>query len=233
MIFYDYQVNMGVFMGELEIQLKTLIKNKYGSVNQFSIKSGIAYSTIDSIIKRGINNSNLSSIMRVCEALNISADGLSKGIITYKNNNDTTPDIDIFKFDNILPISTQRIPFLGSVACGKPIYADEDKESYVALGTNVKADFCLRAQGDSMIDARIYDGDLIFVRKQESVDNGEIAVVLIGDEATLKRVYYYPDKQKLLLQPANTKYEPFIYVGEELDQIRILGKAVAFQSDVR
>lgn len=101
------------------------------------------------------------------------------------------------------------------------------------LGTNIKADFCLRAQGDSMIDARIHDGDIVYVRKQEAVDNGEVAVVLIGDEATLKRVYYYPDKQKLLLQPANPKYEPFIYVGDELDQIRILGKAVAFQSDVK
>ncbi len=119
------------------------------------------------------------------------------------------------------------------MACGEPIYADEDKESYIVLGTNIKADFCLRAQGDSMIDARIHDGDLVFVRKQEIVDNGEIAVVLIDNEATLKRVFYYPDKQKLLLQPANSKYEPFIYIGEELDQIRILGKAVAFQSDVR
>ena len=142
-------------------------------------------------------------------------------------------DIDLYKYDNILPITTQKIPFLGSVACGQPIYAEEDKESYIVLGTNIKADFCLRAQGDSMIDARIHDGDIVYVRKQEAVDNGEVAVVLIGDEATLKRVYYYPDKQKLLLQPANPKYEPFIYVGDELDQIRILGKAVAFQSDVK
>lgn len=223
-------------MGELEQQIKTLIKNKYGSINQFSIKTGIAYSTMDSIIKRGINNSNLSSIIRVCEALNISADGLSKGIISYKKDNQTInnkEDIDIFKLDNILPISTQKIPLLGSVACGEPIYAEEDKESYIVLGTNIKADFCLKAKGDSMIGARIHDGDLVFVRKQEMVDNGEIAVVLIGDEATLKRVYYYPESQKLMLQAENPSYAPFMYVGEELDQIRILGKAVAFQSDVR
>ncbi len=220
-------------MGELEQQIKTLIKNKYGSINQFSIKTGIAYSTMDSIIKRGINNSNLSSIIRVCEALNISADGLSKGIISYKKDNQTTNNLDIYKLDNILPISTQKIPLLGSVACGQPIYAEEDKESYIVLGTNIKADFCLKAKGDSMIGARIHDGDLVFVRKQEMVDNGEIAVVLIGDEATLKRVYYYPESQKLMLQAENPSYAPFMYVGEELDQIRILGKAVAFQSDVR
>ena len=65
------------------------------------------------------------------------------------------------------------------------------------------------------------------------VDNGEIAVVVIGDEATLKRVYFYPEKKKLVLQAENPKYEPYVFVGNELDDIAILGKAVAFQSDVR
>lgn len=84
-----------------------------------------------------------------------------------------------------------------------------------------------------MIGARIYDGDIVFVRKQSTVDNGEIAAVLIDDEATLKRVYYYPDKNKLVLSPENPKYEPFVYIGEELSEVRILGKAVAFQSVIR
>ena len=84
-----------------------------------------------------------------------------------------------------------------------------------------------------MIGARILDGDIVFCRQQDMVENGEIAVVLINDEATLKRVYYYPEKKKLVLQAENPKYEPFVYVGEELDEIRILGKAIAFQSDVR
>lgn len=84
-----------------------------------------------------------------------------------------------------------------------------------------------------MTGARIMDGDIVFCRQQDMVNNGEIAVVLIADEATLKRVYYYPDKKKLVLQAENPKYEPFVYIAEELDQIRILGKAVAFQSDIR
>ena len=83
-----------------------------------------------------------------------------------------------------------------------------------------------------MINARIYDGDIVFVRKQTMVDNGEIAVVLIEDEATLKRVFYYPDKAKLILQAENSSFEPLVYIGEEINGIRILGKAVAFQSDV-
>ena len=83
-----------------------------------------------------------------------------------------------------------------------------------------------------MIGARIYDGDIVFIRSQSSVDNGEIAAVIINDEATLKRVYYYPDEEKLVLSPENPKYAPLLYVKEELDSIKIIGKAVAFQSSV-
>ena len=137
------------------------------------------------------------------------------------------------QFDNIFPIETKKFPLLGEIACGEPIYADEDKESYIEAGADIKADFCLKAKGDSMINARILDGDIVFIRKQPMVDNGEIAAVIIDDEATLKRVYYYPEKNKLVLNPGNPKYEPLVYVNEELNEIRILGKAVAFQSTVR
>jgi repressor LexA len=82
-----------------------------------------------------------------------------------------------------------------------------------------------------MIGARINDGDIVFIRKQSLVNNGEIAAVIIDDQATLKRVYL--ENNKLVLMAENPKYAPLIYVGEELNSIRILGKAVAFQSDVR
>ena len=137
------------------------------------------------------------------------------------------------QFSNLFPIEKKKIPLLGDIACGKPIYADEDRESYVIAGTNVNADFCLRAKGDSMIGARILDGDIVFIQKADIVNNGEIAAVIIEDEATLKRVYYYPESQKLVLNAENPKHEPLVYVDSELEQIHILGKAVAFQSDVR
>lgn len=133
---------------------------------------------------------------------------------------------------DIHPVKKHRVPMLGEIACGQPIYANEDRESYVEVGTDLNVDFCLTARGDSMIGARIKNGDIVFCVAQDIVDNGEIAAVIIGDEATLKRVYYYPEKQKLVLQAENPKYEPFVYVGEELNQIRIIGKAVAFQSDI-
>ena len=82
------------------------------------------------------------------------------------------------KFDNIIPISTKRFPLLGDIACGKPIMANEEKELYVEAGANISADFCLRAKGDSMIGARIYDGDIVFIQQQDMVDDGEIAAVL-------------------------------------------------------
>ncbi len=134
--------------------------------------------------------------------------------------------------DNIIPISVKRLPLLGDIACGEPIYASEEHDSFISTDIGLDADFCLRAHGDSMVGARIYDGDIVFIRAQDSVDNGEIAAVIINDEATLKRVYYYPDDSKLILSAENPRYAPFVYVGDELNEIKIIGKAVAFQSNI-
>ena len=134
--------------------------------------------------------------------------------------------------ENILPITAKRLPILGEIACGEPILANEEHESFATVDGELDADFCLRAKGDSMTGARIFDGDIVFIRSQDSVDNGEIAAVIIGDEATLKRVYYYPSDEKLILSAENPKYAPLVYVGEELNQIKIIGKAVAFQSRI-
>lgn len=135
----------------------------------------------------------------------------------------------VFALDGVLPVYRRRVPILGEIACGTPLYADEHIESYAVQDDGVCADFCLRARGDSMTGARIYDGDLVFVRACSSVENGEIGVVVIEDEATLKRVYYYPEKEKLVLLPENAAYEPLVYLGSELEGIKIIGKAVAFQ----
>lgn len=136
-------------------------------------------------------------------------------------------------FDNLFLVETKRFPLLGDIACGKPIMANEEKELYVEAGANIDADFCLRAKGDSMIGARVYDGDIVFIRRQEIVDNGDIAAVIIEDEATLKRVSYYPEKDLLILKAENSRYEDLVYTGEQLSRIVILGKAVAFQSDIK
>jgi repressor LexA len=130
-----------------------------------------------------------------------------------------------------MPVTTQKIPLIGEIACGQPIFANEELESYIALDNGIKADYALRCKGDSMIGARIMDGDLVFIRKQPMVENGEIAAVIIDDSATLKRVYVYPNK--LILNAENPKFEPLIYMNDELENIHILGKAIAFQSRIK
>ena len=133
---------------------------------------------------------------------------------------------------NIMPVSVKQLPVLGDIACGMPIYAEERHESFVNVADKLDADFCLKAHGDSMTGARIYDGDIVFIRSQSAVENGEIAAVIINDEATLKRVYYYPTEGKLVLSPENPRYAPLVYVGRELESVKIIGKAVAFQSAI-
>lgn len=132
---------------------------------------------------------------------------------------------------NIIPMpNTYKVPLIGTIACGQPILAVEDADEIVEVPENVRADFALRCKGDSMIEARIYDGDIVYIRSQPEVENGQIAAVRIGDEATLKKVRVYPDM--LILEPANQAYEPLVYRGEELNDIKILGKAVAFTSEI-
>lgn len=133
-------------------------------------------------------------------------------------------------FDNLKPIEKKKFPILGEIACGTPIFADEKHETYIEASKDIKADFCLICKGDSMIDARIHDGDVVFIRKQAIVNNGEIAAVIIDNEATLKKVYYYKDKNLIILKAANSSYEDMIYINDELNKINILGKAVCFQS---
>jgi repressor LexA len=136
------------------------------------------------------------------------------------------------KYDNIKPIKMKRFPMLGEIACGEPVFADEDKEHYIMADMDINADFCLTAKGDSMINARIYEGDIVFIKEMPMVENGEIAAVIIEDEATLKRVYYYKEDNLLQLVAENPKYKPLVYQNEDLDRIRILGKAVYFMSAV-
>ena len=117
-------------------------------------------------------------------------------------------------------------PLIGDIACGQPITAEQNVADYVDVPETVHCDFCLRCHGDSMVDAGIQDNDLVYIRVQPEVEDGEIAAVRIGGEATLKRVYY--DGQSLTLLPANSSYRPKTYSGPELENIRIEGKAVGF-----
>lgn len=190
---------------------------------------GINKSTVQRYETGKIHNLKMPVLQAFANQLRINPAWL----VLKSDNREITINNPLSVYDNVSPIETQKIPFLGEIACGEPIFASEDRESYVEIGTHIHADFCLKAKGDSMINARIQDGDIVFIRKQPMVENGAIAAVIIEDNATLKRVYYYPEQSKLVLQAENPLYEPFVYVGEELATVRILGKAIAFQSDVK
>lgn len=122
---------------------------------------------------------------------------------------------------------TIKVPLVGRIACGEPITAEENIEDYVDAPEGKRIDFCLLCEGDSMIDAGICDGDVVFIHAQPDIENGQIAAVRIDNEATLKRVYKYSDH--IVLQPANVAFAPMVYSGEDLDNIHIEGKAVGFQ----
>lgn len=129
---------------------------------------------------------------------------------------------------NMTPLDEMdKIPLVGRIACGTPILAEENIEDYVDLPSHIHADFALECKGDSMINAGIYDGDIVYIKKQPFVENGQIAAVLLdGEEATLKR--FYKNNDTVTLLPENTAYSPMTFVGEEINNLKIEGLAVAF-----
>ena len=126
----------------------------------------------------------------------------------------------------------RRVPVLGGVACGEPIYNPSDGTDFVTIDEDVLCDFALIAQGDSMTGDRIYSGDVVFIRKQDYVRDGEIAAVALDGDVTLKRIRRLCDSSGRVaftqLLPSNPAYFPIDIGGEdETRTVRILGKAVA------
>lgn len=121
----------------------------------------------------------------------------------------------------------QRIPLVGQIACGIPILAEQNVEDYVDLPGHIRADFALTCKGESMIGAGIRSGDIVYIRQKEEVENGQIAAVMVGgDEATLKRVYTKPGVVQLVAE--NPNIAPAVFIGKEAEQIHIIGLAVAY-----
>lgn len=133
-------------------------------------------------------------------------------------------DTELKNIKNILFFkpTTKKIPVIGTIAAGEPILAVENIEEYIDLDEKISADFALRVKGDSMVGANIFDGDIVFIRKQSDVDDGEIAAVIIDDSATLKRVFKF--ENKVVLKAENPKYKPILLNGDK--SVYIVGKAV-------
>ena len=186
---------------------------------------GMSKSSIN-MYERGEREPGLETLEKIADFFNVDMDYLlGKTDVVNKAIWDGMPS-------NIIPMPEMRkIPLLGRIACGAPILAEEHIEEYIDTPKTIQADFALTCQGDSMINARIFDGDIVYIRQQDAVDNGEIAAVLIDGEATLKRVRLFDDH--ISLEPENPQYRPLVFWGDDMNAVRILGKAVAFTSTVR
>lgn len=204
-------------------KIKELRRRNKLTLEELALRIGTSKQTINRYENGIISNIPKEKIVALAEALGTTPQNL----MGWEEN-----DLSLTNINSGEPVKIKKLPILGDIACGQPIYADETRESFALANGTLDADFCLRAHGDSMIGARIYDGDIVFIKSQSSVDNGEIGAVIINDEATLKRVYFYPEENKLILTPENPRYAPLVYLGGELESIKILGKAVAFQSSV-
>ena len=171
-----------------------------------------------------VTNIPLDKLEKIANVLDVSPAAL----MGWEETSET-----IYPFpSNILPIPKfVKKPRLGTIACGKPILAVEEADEFDTVPEDIHCDFTLKCKGESMINARIYDGDIVYIRAQKEVENGEIAAVRIGDEATLKKVYY--NGQRIILRACNPLYPDTEYEGENLNEIAILGKAIAFTSIVQ
>lgn len=209
--------NKAIFSRNLQYYMKQAGKSR----NEICSALGFRYSTFTD----WVNGAKFPRIDKIEMLANYF--GIEKSDLIEDKLERTTPHPS-----NIIPMpKMNRIPLIGTIACGTPITASENVEGLVDLPDHIRADFALRCKGDSMINARIYDGDIVYIRQQPTVESGEIAAVLIDDEATLKRVRLFPDH--ITLEPENPQYRPLVYWEEEMNNVRIIGLAVAFTSSVR
>ena len=211
---------------ELYKRIKELREDRHMSQEELALKTGYISRTSIAKIEAGKIDLPQSKIVLFAKALDTTVSYLMGW-------EDKAPADDYSKIPNVLPLPKviKKVPLYDGIACGDPRYADPQEVDMMELPDGIRADFAVRCYGDSMIDAHICDGDIVYIRKQDDVDDGEIAAVLIDDDATLKRVYR--KSYGVVLMPANSNYEPLVYTAEDCVNIRIMGKAVACLSKVR
>lgn len=208
-------------MSEISMRILNLLSEKNISYGELAAKTRIPKSALQRYATGETEKIPLDRLQIIAGALGVSSAYLLGWESSFAAG---VPN-------NIIPVpETYKVPLVGTIACGTPILAVENTDGEVDVPDHIRADFALRCKGDSMINARIFDGDIVYIRQQDSVDNGEIAAVLIGDEATLKRVRIFEDH--ISLEPENPQYKPIVFWDNEMNSVRILGKAVAFTSSI-
>lgn len=204
------------------LKLKSLRENKNLTQDQVAKILGVTKQTIYKYETGITTNIPLDKIEQLADIYDVKPNE----IVGWDNEENA----NFYKITNIFPIPDveKEIPLIGTIAAGTPTLAEENIQGYIKVKNTVNADFCLTIKGDSMINANIHDGDVVFIKKQSDVDDGEIAAVLIEDEATLKRVYKIGNIVQLRAE--NPKYEPITLNGDK--QVFILGKATYKLSEI-
>lgn len=193
---------------------------------------GLAKSTIQRYEKGTIETIKLPIIEAIARVLSVNPAWICGKTDDMKTELKPEPSNIVSFPNNMSPLPPmKKWPILGATACGKPLHRELLDETVMAPD-DIKADVVFRCVGDSMINARIFDGDAVFIRLQPEVENGQIAVVRIGDEYTLKRVYHFEDCVELRAE--NPIYKPIILRGKDLDpnNFEIVGLAAAFLSAI-
>lgn len=165
------------------------------------------------------------TLRKLAAGMRMTVDDLVKQVDDFIVNIQPDPDPLVY---GLMPMPPQQetVPRLGRIHCGEPVICDENIEGYDEKPEGMKCDFTLLCEGDSMIEAGINDGDLVYIRQQPEVENGQIAAVWIDGETTLKR--FTRDGDIVSLAPANAKYKTILLTGAQLKNVRILGRAVGF-----
>ena len=206
------------------------------SQRQLAVRCGVSNGYI-SMLERNLNPSTGDPVVPSLPTLKKIASGMGMTLDALFAAVDDMPislDADSVSLpSNVLPFpGTHMLPRIGRIACGDPITAEENIEGYDPVPDFVKADYTLVCKGDSMTGARIYDGDIVCIKQGAEVRSGDIAAVLVdGDEATLKRVRFQDDG--IVLWPENPAYAPMAFLGADAQRVRIIGKATHFISSVR
>ena len=218
-------------MAKIAERLKTALEIRDISQSELSRKTGIGKSSISTYLT-GEYEPKQKNIYKMALALNVNEAWLMGAEVPMERQETAASHIQNPIAANISPLPAMKEwQVLGATACGKPLHRELLDETILAPA-DIKADIVFRCVGDSMINARIFDGDAVFIHLQPEVENGQIAVVRVGDEYTLKRIYVFEDYVELRAE--NPTVKPIILRGPELvpDNYEVVGLAVAFLSTV-
>ena len=178
---------------------------KLRGISQEVLADKLGYKSFTTIQKweDGTSSPPIGTVKKVADILGVTIEEL-----TSDDNHSSEPDVT--GITNLLTPASRPIPILGDICAGEGTWCEENFEGHFFIDSSVKADFCVRVRGDSMIDAGIFNGDLAFIKKTYDYTNGKIYAVRINSdcEAVLKKVFWQEDT--IILNPCNADYEPIV-----------------------